>query len=1002
MELEIGVPSHRTTSPPHTQLQAKRSFLSKLRRASSSASTSTSTSPYGQASHAASTSAIPTSSNIRQNSSTSGSAAAVKKNQVGVPIMMGINRSEEIFGPSTSIKHGFGIEDELEWERVRTLPRVRLVPPPEEQTEPIMLYPPPHMTRPATPPPVLPHPLLSPPTSPPTSPPRRPGSPPQSPPRRPMSIYSQSPTWAGMADGFVMPPPKFSRNSVGWSSTAFGGGNIVMPKKREEVAEDRRKRMSGINMTLDNGSSPPTSPPLIVVSGMMRSLESQEEIAANKRMRVGKEDSAMDVIGTTSEEGASGIVKAEASDIITSPEAMEIDRVPTPPIVSDQPASPTSAPSSAVPSSETADSASSVQAPIPKSVRRSRALSLSAALSSSSLKNAEVPPLPDLPRPQIRKQRSLKKFFFSSSTPPDALSSTSSVPPVPPLPLRERISIDDDNSHKDEKPHKGKKILQRAESKPSLKIDTKTSKSSSSAEPSPLTPALSTGKTDMSAVMNTPSSASVQPRGLSKRFSLSNMSQAFKKKSHSMPISATSSGSPVPMVPALPEAYKKGKKAINSKEHSCSTGPMIGKRAKTLNSDQNESVVTASALPRRSESLKAIQSLTFLSDEETNDTDPSTPSSSSIMVEEPRSLLPAFEVPESSSRRTESPTQGRPSTSDQSIISISTIDIDDIDGDLEDEHEVIHAQLMHVSPRTRRDPSQALSLQEFLASPPGKTTNVVIVPPQGLRRSVEAVVMLGNPMLLNLQSPPTITSHQENDEAEGEEEATAVVQMEEKRQSRVLERRGSETESEEEISTPMEEMVEMFPDHQDAEAEEQDEPTPKASASRISQTTTGLNVDADKALEGEGEQGLAEIESLPSDMVLVETPPQLPNIPSASTATSADSSTGSNGEPKKRFASPEALLKRLHSARKQNQHQSTPYNHHSKRASKSNKDGQGNRDSLIFLQDIPLPPLPAGSDQLEFSSLSREMQLRSLKFESLGLDFQDWNEAQLEELLAGA
>lgn len=53
--------------------------------------------------------------------------------QVSAPIMLGMNRSEELFGPSTGIgmgtSNGMGLEDEVEWERVRTLPRVRLVPP---------------------------------------------------------------------------------------------------------------------------------------------------------------------------------------------------------------------------------------------------------------------------------------------------------------------------------------------------------------------------------------------------------------------------------------------------------------------------------------------------------------------------------------------------------------------------------------------------------------------------------------------------------------------------------------------------------------------------------------------------------------------------------------------------------------------------------------------------------------------------------------------------------
>ncbi|WWD07674.1 hypothetical protein V865_005775 [Kwoniella europaea PYCC6329] len=996
MELELGAPLTRSTpDTTNQQLQHKRSFLSKLRRTPSSVSTSTS--PYGQPLHAASTSAVITPSTRP--------ISTVKKNQVGVPIMMGINRSEEIFGPSTSIKHGFGIEDELEWERVRTLPRVRLVPPPEEQTEPIMLYPPP---RPASPPPVLPHPFLSPPSSPPTSPPRlstRLGSPPQSPPRRPQSIYSQSPTWAGMADGFVLPPPKFSRNSTGWSSTAFGGGRIVMPKKREQVDEDRRKRMSEYVI-----GSPPRSPPAIVVSGMIRSLESQEEIAANKRMRVDHEEKDFGIDQRNPQQN----VLDDEKELTASPVDMDIDQIPTPPSVSDVDINiAQSAPVAAIPSrsttvpaaQSTATPSSPTKTPIPKAIRRSRALSLSAAFSSSStLKNVELPPLPDLPsRPPIRKQKSLKKFFFSSSTPPEAVVASASAPPVPAIPVQERKPTENNKPLKEEKdkPSKGKKILQRARSKPSLKIDVRVAKpSSSSASPSPTTPALTTGKTDIStssSVMNTPSSAPAQHRGLSKRFSLSNMSQAFKKKSHSTPVFATtSSGSPVPMVPDIPEAFKKIKdskdiKAKGKGKAIESALPINPRKSKTLDTDNNGEVLTPTGVPRRSESLKAIQSLTFCQEDESTmeDSVDQAISTASVITDEPQSLLPAFEVSSdtqahSNSVSTSVSRSGLSSESPiQSVKSIPTVDIDDVDVDVDieeedDEHELAHAQLMHVSPRTRRDPSQSLSLQEFLSSPPGKTSNIVIVPTKGLRRSVEAVVMLGNPMLMNLQSPPSSIDdhHVEVSREEPEEERDGKK----KRESKLFERRGSETESEaEELKTPLEESSEIFPDQPGLQQEEE-EPTPKASSSR---TTGGEQQVRD---EDDCEYDY-DLESLPSDIVLVETPPPLPAAPHSS-----EISTIMNAIPvntKNRFVSPEALLKRLHSSRRPNQ--AAPYQH-TKKGSAS-KD----RESLILLRDIPLLPLPA-SDSKEFSSLSKEMQLRSLKFESLGLDFQQWNEWSEEDI----
>ncbi|WVW78449.1 hypothetical protein I302_100403 [Kwoniella bestiolae CBS 10118] len=976
--MEIGAPLTRSSTPTPEpeitsstqQLQHKRSFLSRLRRTPSSAS------PYGQPLHAASTSAVMTTSTRPISTISMG----VKKNQVGVPIMMGMNRSEEIFGPSNSIKHGFGIEDELEWERVRTLPRVRLVPPPEEQTEPIMLYPPP---RPASPPPVLPHPFLSPPSSPPTSPPRlstRPGSPPQSPPRRPQSIYSQSPTWAGMADGFVLPPPKFSRNSTGWSSTAFGGGNVVMPKKREQVDEDRRKRMSEINMDYAVGS-PPRSTPAFVVSGIMRSLESQEEIAANKRMRVEQEEEVIKVDEPTVD-GPKQRVLEDERELMASPVDMDIDQIPSPPSVPDITATDANPLRSAtMPMTEAvATPPSPSKTPVPKAIRRSRALSLSAAFSSSStLKNVEVPPLPDLPaRPPIRKQKSLKKFFFSSSTPPNAVLATAPVPPIPPVPLQDRHPTEDNKPAKEEKekPSKGKKILQRARSKPSLKIDVKVAKpssSSSSTSVSPITPALTTGKTDTSVTMETPSSAPAQPRGLSKRFSLSNMSQAFKKKSSSTPVSATaSSGSPVPVVPDIPEAFKRNKDVKGKGKVVESAVPISPRKSKTLDTEKNDEILTPTGLPRRSESLKAIQSLTFSQEEQASAENPVSQedTTSNLITDEPQSLLPAFEV-----AGEHQPAAGRLRTSVLSTRSISTIDIDDVEGEIEDdEQELAHAQLMHVSPRTRRDPSQSLSLQEFLSSPPGKTSNIVIVPTKGLRRSVEAVVMLGNPMLMNLQSPPT---------TEEQLEPAQVVQE----VSKMLERRGSETESEtEEVRTPLEELSEIFPNQPDVPQEEE-EPTPRASSSRTAQPSK----DAIAGCEHE-----YDLESLPSDIVLVETPPPLPSAPHSSESSTHTQNTPTNNM-KNRFVSPEALLRRLHSSRRPNQ--STPFVHSKKSSSSGSGSGPKERESLILLRDIPLPPLPPSGSR-EFSSLTKEMQLRSLKFESLGLDFQQWSEGEIDELIA--
>ncbi|WRT64774.1 uncharacterized protein IL334_001708 [Kwoniella shivajii] len=961
-------PLKRTHSPPCSPV--KKSFLSRLRR--------TSTSPYQQPNSGSSSSSSSSLSSTEGNTSASASSVQhpipmrsvissvnergqVKKQQVGVPFMIGMGIS---MGPSTSVKHGFGMEDELEWERVKTLPRVRLVPPEEEQSEPIMLYPPPHMTRPPTPPPVLPHPFLSPPSSPPTSPPRRystgPSSPPTSPTKRPLSIYSNSPQWAGMADGFVLPPPKFSRTSTGWTKNV--GNSVVMPKKREQVNEDRRRRLSGMDII----GSPPTSPPSL----MMRSLESQEEIAANKRMRV---EETPKIDEPLFEQVAQEAILEGTLELTASPTDMDIDELPKPlPVPSNNDSAEiiTDTTSDLVPTIQSDSAATSVVpvksnnvASSSKASRRSRALSLSAAFSSSTSLKSEVPPLPALPsRPPIRKQKSLKMFFFSSSTPAEAVITTPPIPTLPSIAPPERQSLDENVSHKDgkDKPSKGRNILQRARSKPSLKIDIKVPKHNESAI-SPSTPALATGGSDISTASTsttsnvaTPAPTPNQPRGLSKRFSLSNMSQAFKKKSNSTPVPATmdksSSGSPVPMVPDLPDIYKKQKSKVME-----SALPISPRKSKTVDLEKQirPEIIPSTGLPKRSDSSEGIQSLASLADTE----NPTRPEKeiSPLFTEEPQPLLPAFEVP---------PRPRSSSPISISLSSISTVDIDDLDDSRrdddeveEDEQELIHAKLMHVSPRTRRDPS--LSLQEFLSSAPGKTSNVVVVPSKGLRRSVEAVIL--GPLAMGFQSPPNGYPS-----GSGTKRESMVL-------DKVIERRGSETESEYEIATPLDESADLFPEENDDA--DQGESTPKPTSSR----TAGESSEHDKI----------EIDSLDSDTVLVEAPlitemdleiKEEENIHVKTTPTKPIQQN------KNRFASPEALLKRLHSSSRRNQQ--TPY--HAKKISS---------DRTHIKNEIPAPPInQQGSGVImtaEFSSLTREMQLRSLKFESLGLDFDDWDERLL-------
>ncbi|WVQ98037.1 hypothetical protein IAU59_005159 [Kwoniella sp. CBS 9459] len=1119
-------------SPP-----TKKSFLARLRR-----NTST---PYPHSSHAASTPAFSMMSRTipSQDGERRMGVMGVKKNQVGVPIMRGMNRSE-VFAPSTSIKHGFALEDEIEWQRVKTLPRVRLVPP-EDEGEPIMLYPPPHFVRPATPPPTLPHPFLSPPSSPPTSPPMRPGSPPQSPPRRPTSIYSSSPTWAGMADGFVLPPPKFTRTSAGWGGAPRSMG-VILPKKREEVDEDRRKRMSGVSMNgaaWDQVGSPPRSPPGPGGSGRMRSLESQEEIAANKKMRIERDPPpTLQSIDDENPSTSSRITRPQSVTQSSDPLQEQVDAdisvnqgpteantrataadntepyrsdsmsESTPPDVSrpepmiiDQ--APPAEPSDST-GGESSDQQPNIKSPVSKAVRKSRALSLSAAFSSSSsLKNMEVPPLPSMPpRPPIRKQKSLKKFFFSSSTPPEATH----LPPLPSASAvsvsgsednRQRMSLDEKinpSDVKEEKP-KGMKILQRARSKPSLKIDVKVSSASTSTNDratTPVTPALSTGRTEASgtaSVIGTPASVTAipaappagtqpQPRGLSKRFSLSNMSQAFKRKSSMSNLHASagasssnsysavtprdsSSESPVPTVPALPEQYRKVKETTKSRKIKESAVPISPRKSKTLPVEPslgqvNQAIdmslderLIPTGLPRRSESMKGIQRL---SSPEVGADDPMASAGgqdrvleSGVMTKSPdliaspiedqtmimaptrnrdldldQTLLPALDLVPASTAI--APIERPTSTVSISMSSASSIIDDDDQAVEEEQEELVHAQLMHVSPRTRRDPS--VSLQEFLASAPSRTGSVVIVP-KGVRRSVEAIV-IGSAVTGFTSTPSSIASGTNSPAFTPRARESVVLGM---TLDRVMERRGSETEDEDELATPMDEVIDLFPADEDQseeeilqeqgngsadedearqEADQEDEgfqlvsePTPRASApSRSSYMQSAQdNTDADAD---------ADLDSLPSDTVLVETPPTPPPSqasPCGSTLTPviAAPRESSTSTTKNRFASPEGLLKRLSTSKRPSHHHdqahaSTPY-HHS-RSNTDKKDKKGKERSQYH--NIPIPPVPAPAsaaaqgdpDGKEYSALYNEVQLRSLHFDSLGLDFGGWDGVAAEQM----
>ena len=257
--------------------------------------------------------------------------------------------------------------------------------------------------------------------------------------------------------------------------------------------------------------------------------------------------------------------------------------------------------------------------------RKKRSLSLSASLvrSKSEQSTTSAPPIPATPvmptsmAPKMKKQRSLKKLFFPSSSSSAAARSdqpASSVP-VPPVPALPRASdgamspISAMNRETDEYAEMGssstgnilskstrsrsKSFKSKLKVRPDLVISTHADESG---EYGPVTPALTTASTDIHSaqVLATPEQDKTRAsapmtkevsgsKSISKRFSLGNMSAAFKRKSvPNLSTSAaefTSDFGGIPAVPTLPAAYRqdKGRSGLVSNDEPAQTN-----RSRTL------------------------------------------------------------------------------------------------------------------------------------------------------------------------------------------------------------------------------------------------------------------------------------------------------------------------------------------------------------------------------------------------------------------------------------
>lgn len=628
------------------------------------------------------------------------------------------------------------------------LPTVRLVPPDGEnmayfvytmdtdeqpdEGEPMMLYP-----FPLSPPPSLD--TQSPPRQ--RTPPFSPSTPSplsRRPPlatanrSRPTSTYASNPAWNGMADGFVLPPPRFSRSGAGFNPR--GRASVVMPKTKIQVVEEKKRRMSAM-MEWEMGYGGAER------SAMNRPMSLGQEMKPPNVLEAEKERAAMANVASQSrptKPDEEEKIEELSEEPVTDTSTPSAPTAPGPPTVTIKTESPvTSQPPSQLPKDD---------APRPstfKPSRRSRTLSLSAAFSvplftkneSPTITSAPpIPPVPPVPREQTKrvpkKQKSLKNLFFSSSTPPEATLGPSKYDNFSPVAEAKPVLKD-----KTERPKEKKPMLSRPRSKPSLHIDIDATKPSSSlksapAAPSssktsatPITPALSSGRSEKTnSIPATPSTAStatttptstssvVSKPKLNKRFSLSNMA-VFKKRSNSAPsvehrsLADMVSGNAteeVPKVPELPKAYKKEKEARRTMSEML---PAKEEVAVVPPAPLANEIVTSpvAEMPKGPIELPSTHSADISADD-------------SSLIHSPRDSTATIE-----------PTSASMSS-----------DMSDVD----DEDDILNAQFMQLpSPRSPIDRDPALSLQDFLNSAPGRKSEVVVV--QEGRRSLEALVVLG-------------------------------------------------------------------------------------------------------------------------------------------------------------------------------------------------------------------------------------------------------------------
>ncbi|WVQ76027.1 hypothetical protein IAR50_005663 [Cryptococcus sp. DSM 104548] len=632
-----------------------------------------------------------------------------------------------------------GLEEDVEEDP--NLPQVQLIPPEDEGGTVVLYpfpnYPPPSLALDNASPPETPERRANPyaPSTPsPLAARPRPQSVASAARPRPSSVYSNNPAWNGMAEGFNLPTAKFSRAGA----NPRGRQSVIMPKTKTQVVEEQKKRMSQVmEWDMSGGAHGGVGRPVMQREGSARPVRGRESVL---------KESPVEKVETLSEEPDMFEPVSKAKPTPSSPTA------PGPPVLF-----PVDAPAAA-PEPQRSNS-TPAPAPLPEDrsrsaspSRRSRTMSLSGTLSGSIWASSktespvDAPPLPpmppipaDQPRKVPRKQKSLKNFFFSSSTPP------------------ETVVAEPKGEGKGDK-----KALNKQRSKPDLRIDTNATKAAPSLNSAPVlsgkmssampsTPALSTGRSEGTCPSpGTPSSATTivpspvvegkKPK-LTKKFSLSNM--VFKKRSNSAPASdghslasasrdtlvgdGDAEGEAVPMVPALPDVYKKEKEAKRSKSETFSA---MDKPADVPPAPSAEVVLSPIAItpPRVMSPISAVS-----------------------VYQTPSSHI-THESTVTDSTAVQSPTDSI-STLDQSSTSISS-EISDVDV----EEDILNAQFMQLPSARPEERDTSKDFQQILANAPGRRSEVVVV--QEGRRSLEALVVLGpGSVRPNTSSPPAFAEN---------------------------------------------------------------------------------------------------------------------------------------------------------------------------------------------------------------------------------------------------